>query len=55
MGLFGKDPKPANTITNEQMRDLSRRAAQQAPDWFSQEATQQRLASNAQQARADQS
>lgn len=55
MGLFGKDPQPANTISDDQMKDLSRRAAQQAPDWFSREATQRRLASNAQQARAEQS
>jgi hypothetical protein len=53
MALFGRDPKPPNTVSDEQMRDLSRRATKHAPSWFSREAIQRRQASNAQQANAD--
>jgi hypothetical protein len=53
MGLFSKTPQVPNTVSDDQMRDLSRRAAKHAPPLLSREATQRRLASNAQQANAD--
>lgn len=44
-----------NTITDEQYADLSRRAQQVAPPVLSPEATRRRLASAAQQKKAEQS
>lgn len=55
MGLSGKDPTPPNTITDQQMVDLSRRAQKVAPPMLSAEATRQRLNSNAQQRKAQSS
>jgi hypothetical protein len=54
MGWFSNKTDVPNTITDEQMADLSRRAQKSRP-MFSQEAVRQRLASNAQQANADKS
>jgi hypothetical protein len=47
--------KVPNTISDKQMADLSRRAQKAAPPMFSRKAVAQRLNSNAQQAKADQS
>ncbi|WP_436523157.1 hypothetical protein [Actinoplanes sp. HUAS TT8] len=44
-----------NTITDQQMADLRRRAEKVAPPLLSNEATRRRLASSAQQAKADRS
>lgn len=50
-----KKPTVPNTITDQQMADLSRRAQKVAPSLFDPKAVKQRLASNAQQRKAGQS
>lgn len=50
-----KKPTVPNTISNEQMVDLSRRARKANPQMFSAEAIRQRLASQAQQRKAGRS
>ena len=47
--------KPPNTITDKQIADLQRRAQQANPQMFSDKAIRQRLASQAQQGKANQS
>lgn len=44
-----------NTITDQQMADIRRRAEKVAPPLFSDEATRRRKAASAQKAKADQS
>jgi hypothetical protein len=48
-------PKVPNTINDQQMADLSRRAQKANPEWFSDKAIAQRKASAAQQDKAGQS
>lgn len=50
-----KKPTAPNTISDVQMADLQRRARQANPQMFTPEAIRQRLASQAQQRKADQS
>ncbi|WP_433530361.1 hypothetical protein ACQPYA_30050 [Micromonospora sp. CA-263727] len=53
--MFGKKPTVPNTISDPQHADLSRRAQKTNPQWFSDQAIKQRLASTAQRRKADQS
>jgi hypothetical protein len=50
---MGKHPTVPNTISDQQMRDLQRRAQKAAPDVLSAEATRQRLNSIAQRDKAN--
>jgi hypothetical protein len=53
--MFGKKTTVPNTISDQQITDLSRRAQKANPSMFSDKAIRQRLASQAQQRKADQS
>lgn len=53
--MFGKKTTAPNTISDRQITDLSRRAQKANPSMFSDKAIRQRLASQAQQRKADQS
>ncbi|MGC4814111.1 hypothetical protein ACLQ29_26565 [Micromonospora sp. DT228] len=53
--MLGKKTTVPNTISDQQISDLTRRAQKSNPQMFSDKAIKQRLASQAQQRKADQS